>query len=323
MVGTITLAGTQRIHSVTAKPLGGGKVWIIQAGTTSSPQNGYYDDALEYPLPRPIELDAGGNIPFFYLDDGQVKIRIEDKNGVTQFEQDNIPVIGPSSGSGGGGGVDPTTIAQTGDVIWTPVNSTRTGWVRLNGRTIGSTSSGATERANADTASLYSLLWGNFDNTICPVSTGRGANAAADFAANKTIQLLNGRNVVLGGLDDMGNSTAGGYAGVPVVVGGVTTAGSIIGETTHTLTSGEIAAHTHPSTVNDPGHTHTVPVGSLNSNTVSSGGSAGFSYVLSANAGNTGSATTGITLNNAANTGGGGAHNTVQKTMLGTFFIKL
>ncbi|WP_024921999.1 MULTISPECIES: hypothetical protein [unclassified Afipia] len=319
MVGTITLAGTQRIHNVTAKPLGGGKVWIIQAGTTSSPQNGYYDDALEYPLPRPIELDAGGNIPFFYLDDGQVKIRIEDKNGVTQFEQDNIPVIGPSSGSGGGGGVDPTTIAQTGDVIWTPVNNTRTGWVRLNGRTIGSTSSGATERANADTASLYSLLWGNFDNTICPVSSGRGANAAADFAANKTIRLLNGRNVVLGGLDDMGNSAAGGYAGVPVVVGGVTTAGSIIGESTHTLTSGELAAHTHPSTLNDPGHTHTTPTGSGSTN--QTGNNVNGNYFTSGST--TGSSTTGITLNNAANTGGGGAHNTVQKTMLGTFFIKL
>lgn len=69
------------------------------------------------------------------------------------------------------------------------------GWVRLNGGTIGSASSGATERANADTQTLFTLLWGEYANTELAIqdSTGaasvRGASASADFAANKRLPL--------------------------------------------------------------------------------------------------------------------------------------
>lgn len=69
------------------------------------------------------------------------------------------------------------------------------GWVRLNGGTIGSASSGATERANADTQALFELLWGEYANTELAIqdNTGaastRGASATADFAANKRLPL--------------------------------------------------------------------------------------------------------------------------------------
>lgn len=62
-------------------------------------------------------------------------------------------------------------------------------------RTIGSATSGATARANADTSALFTLLWGALANTDLPIqdSTGapstRGASAAADFAANKRLPL--------------------------------------------------------------------------------------------------------------------------------------
>lgn len=55
--------------------------------------------------------------------------------------------------------------------------------------TIGDLSSGATTLASASTSALYTLLWTNFANTEAAVSTGRGASAAADFAAHKTIAL--------------------------------------------------------------------------------------------------------------------------------------
>lgn len=314
MAGSISLAGAQQFD-VLGRLLGGAKVYWIQAGTTSTPQNAYYDAGLVTPLPNPYTLEADARIPFHYLADGQIKLRIVDSNGVTRFEQDNILVIGPSSGGGGGGGVDPTTIFQTGDVLWMPIQGTRTGWVRANGRTMGSAASGATERANADTAALFSYLWSNFPNTICPVSTGRGANAAADFAANKTIQLLDWRGYVPGGLDDMGNTAAGRWANVPVVSGDTITAGSVLGESTHTLTVSEIPSHNH--TLTDPGHVHT-EVRPTQVYTVGNSPGAGFAEQDSTT--NTGSATTGITL---AATGGGGAHNTVQKTVLGTFYLKL
>jgi microcystin-dependent protein len=117
-------------------------------------------------------------------------------------------VIGPSGGGGGGGGtVDPTTIFQTGDVKSRYGTGVLTGWVRMNGRTIGSATSGATERANSDCQSLFEYLWNSDPNLS--VATGRGASATADWVANKTIALPDARGRVLASLDDMGNSAAG------------------------------------------------------------------------------------------------------------------
>lgn len=77
----------------------------------------------------------------------------------------------------------------TGDVKVTLQATAPTGWILLNDGTIGSASSGATTRANADTSNLYALIWGNCPDQWCPVTGGRGANAAADFAANKPVQI--------------------------------------------------------------------------------------------------------------------------------------
>lgn len=329
MAGSISLAGAQQFD-VLGRLLGGAKVYWIQAGTTSTPQNAYYDAGLVTPLPNPYTLGADARIPFHYLADGQIKVRIVDSDGVPRFEQDNILVIGPSSGGGGGSGVDPTTVFQTGDVLWMPIQGTRNGWVRANGRTIGSATSGASERANSDTSGIYSYLWNNFSNSVCPVSTGRGVSAAADFAANKTIQLLDWRGYVPGGLDDMGNSAASRWANVPVVSGDTVTAGSVLGEATHALTAAEHASHDHDVFLNDPGHTHTVPLTTTGAGTAGGSGS-GFAVV--ANNTTTSSATTGLQVRSASggsgtqnktNTQGSGtAHNTVQKTVLGTFYLKL
>jgi hypothetical protein len=319
MAGSISLAGVQQFD-VLGRLLGGTKVYWIQAGTTSTPQNAYYDTGLSSPLPNPYTLDADARIPFHYLEDGQIKVRIVDSNGVTRFEQDNILVVGPSSGGGGGGGVDPTVVYQTGDVLWSPVNAVRSGWVRANGRTIGSASSGATERANADTAALYSYLWNNFANAVCPVSTGRGANAAADLAANKTIGVLDLRGRTLGGLDDMGASAATRYGSVPAVYGDATTAGSVLGENLHTLTKAESAVLGYTATVDEHGgHDHNMRGGNLDS--------AGATLAQQASGtdismGKTTKNLTGITVA-VTSDAGGGAHNTVQQTMLGTFFLKL
>lgn len=79
---------------------------------------------------------------------------------------------------------------KTGDVKFNPSGTFQPGWVVVSATaTIGDATSGATERANADTETLFTFLWNTFDNTTCPVSTGRGVSAAADFAAHKTITL--------------------------------------------------------------------------------------------------------------------------------------
>ena len=325
MAGSISLAGAQQFD-VLGRLLGGAKVYWIQAGTTSTPQNAYYDTGLASPLPNPYTLEADARIPFHYLADGQIKVRIVDGNGVTRFEQDNILVIGPSSGGGGGGGVDPTVVFTTGDVLWLPLQGTRTGWVRANGRTMGSASSGATERANADTSALYSYLWNNFTNAVCSVSTGRGANAAADFAANKTIGLLDWRGYVPGGLDDMGNSAASRFTDIPIVSGDVVTAGSIVGSATNTLITANLPPYTPAGTI--ASHKHNIHGTSSATNIT-----AGFN-VPATPASNAAWAAGGTTLfgetdpasttfTGTAQGGSSTAFGNVQKTVLGTFFLKL
>ena len=63
------------------------------------------------------------------------------------------------------------------------------GFVMADGRTIGDAATGATNRANADCLTLFTLLWGITADGHCPLPGGRGASAAADWAAHKAITL--------------------------------------------------------------------------------------------------------------------------------------
>jgi hypothetical protein len=230
--GTIAYSLSQQFDNL-GKPLVGGKLYFIQAGTVSTPQNAFQDAGLTLPLPNPITLDAAGRVPQFFLADGSIKIRLTDKNNVQQVVADGVLVIGPSGGGGGGSPVDPTTIASTGDIKTAYGTSPLVGWVRLNGRTIGSSTSGATERANADVQALFSYLWG-VDASLA-VSGGRGASAAADWAANKTIALPSAQSRALAGLGDMGNTDNGLFAGATFTAGNSTTLGSRLGAARRTL----------------------------------------------------------------------------------------
>jgi hypothetical protein len=184
----------------------GCKLSIIQAGTVSTPQNAYSDSGLTLVLPNPLTCDAAGRLPQWFVADGSIKLRLTTSAGVQIFVGDNLLVIGASSGGGGGSPVDPTTILTTGDIKAVYGTGVVTGFVRLNGRTIGSATSGATERANSDVQALFLYLWGADANLT--VSGGRGISAAADWASNKTIALPDFRGRVPAGLDDMGNSAA-------------------------------------------------------------------------------------------------------------------
>jgi hypothetical protein len=200
-------------------PLSGGQLYIIQVGTVSTPQNAYSDTGLSIALPYPITLDAAGRVPQFFLADGSVKIRLQDRYGVVQLASDSVLVIGPSAGGGGGSTVDPTQLIQTGMMMFAHSTADIAGFVRLNGRTIGSATSGATERPNLDTQALFLYLW---PDATLTVSGGRGGNAAADWAANKQLSLPDWRGYALSGLDDMGNTAAGrltaGYFGTAATV---------------------------------------------------------------------------------------------------------
>ncbi|WP_022722867.1 hypothetical protein [Rhodopseudomonas sp. B29] len=216
MLGAATVAhaaGTVSGFSMTpqfdtlGKVAPGCKLYVYQAGTVATPQNAYQDSGLSTALPNPLSCDASGRLPQFFLADGLIKLRLTTSAGTPIGSWDNLLVVGPSGGGGGGGVIDPTTIYQTGDVKISYGSDALDGWVRMNGRTIGSATSGATERANSDTQALFLHLWTN--DSALTVSGGRGASAAADWAANKTIALPDLRGRVIAGIDGMGSTASG------------------------------------------------------------------------------------------------------------------
>lgn len=281
-------------------------MYLYAAGTTT-PQSAYQDTALTLPYSNPIVLDAAGNVPAFYLADGSIKIRLADAAGLTILAADNLLVIGPSSGGGGGASVDATTVLTTGDLKYRHGTGTLSGFVRGNGRTIGSATSGATERANSDAQSLFEYLWTADANLS--VSTGRGATANADWTANKTIALPDYRGRVLAAMDDMGNTAAGRLTTAGSGIDG-TTLGAAGGEQTHTLIEAETPAISKNFT----------PTGTvaITSNPQANGqGAPNYTAMIPG-------ATTTVTMNAISlSWGGGGSHNNTQPSIAITVYIKL
>lgn len=200
--------------------------------------------------------------------------------------------------------------------------SAPTGWVLMNGLTIGDASSLATGRANADCRGLFYHLWASYADAKAAVSGGRGASAQADFDANKTIGIpsMQGRTWV--GLDDMGATAAG-------VIGSVITNDTTNGETggTETITlssaeSGQKAISAAPVTVTDPGHTHGDNAMADAGTFTAGGGPVGAAYY--GGGATISSATTGITATfTLAGSAAASAHSNMQPSRLGSWMIKL
>lgn len=196
---------------------------------------------------------------------------------------------------------------STGDVKYSYVTTAPDGWI-FNTGSIGSASSGATQRANADTFDLYSLMWTNVANTEAPVSGGRGASALADFNANKTLTLPDGRGRTAVAKDNLKLVQAGTQpsAGTMVEVDG-TVLGKVGGDDTHTLIQAQLP-------VVDLTHDHD------------------FTAVITstANASQTGADDVEATLPTLSTTdtasigfGSGNAHNNTQPSLVLNMFIKL
>jgi len=171
--------------------------------------------------------------------------------------------------------------------------SAPTGWVMAAGRTLGDATSGATERANADTQTLYELLWNSIADAECPVSSGRGASATADFGAHKTITLPDCRGRTVAGKDNMGGTTASRLTATTVLG---TTLGKAGGAETQTLSIAQM-----------PSHTHNIGTGitDLDQTRIGGGRVALIQNILT------------------ESTGGGGAHENVQPTIIANKIIKL
>lgn len=260
MAGSLSGIPLSQQFDSNGKLLVGALLYTFNANTTT-PQTMFQDVALTIPHVYPLPTDSNGRIPMFYLADGSVHVRLTDAVGNPLYDNLSVLVIGPSAGAAPSGGVDPNAILSTGDMKWRPTSEILPGWVRSSGKSVGSAISGATERANADTAALFSYLWSNFDDTRCPVSGGRGVSAVADFAANKTIGTFDMRGKGAFGLADMGNADSGRLDNVTFSVGGKLVAASSGGLGTFALAQAQLPAvnFVHSgTTLNDPQHTHPV-----------------------------------------------------------------
>jgi microcystin-dependent protein len=322
MSGTIPLSMTQQFD-VYGKPLSGGQLFMIVAGTVATPQDAFQDAALTIRLPYPMTLDAAGRIPQFFLADGIVKIRLQDKNGVVQLSSDSVQVIGPSSGGGGGGGsVDPTQLIQTGNMIFRYGVGAFTGYVRLNGRSIGSATSGASERANADCQALFNFLW-NTDPALPVNPGGRGATSAADWTANKGIALPDWRGFAVAGIDDMG-AGASGRLTAAFFGSNATVLGAQGGVESHVITAAQSAAHTHSGTTSTESNTHTHAYNLPQAGAQKPNGTGTAPFDAMAAGGVTGPQTSNHTHNFITDSfGTNQPHNNVQPTKLATFYMKL
>lgn len=223
--------------------------WL--AGTTT-PFTVYSDAALTTPhdqddagaLAGTSKADANGRWPEVWIPFSTTayRERVVTAGGTQLWDTDSITRTDPVEEAAST--VDDTQLLQTGDWVFSTVNETRTGFVRANGRTIGSATSGATERANADTEDLFTFLWNKLGNSQAAVGGGRGASAAADWAANKAIALPDMRGGHPMGLDDMGNTAGSFFSSVPFTNGAATTTGSLAGLNTHTLLTAQMPVTT-------------------------------------------------------------------------------
>jgi microcystin-dependent protein len=253
MAGLWQLSLTQRVDA-NGRPFPGAKAFFY-AAETSDPLTVYAEYSLATPLPNPVIADGNGMFPAVYLDDGAspfYRVRATDADGVSLLDLTTLPILGIGGGEGGGEPSEPvegTALFSTGDIKIRYDSSEITGWRICNGKTIGSATSGASY-ANDGAQALFEFLW-NEDASLAIIG-GRGANPAADWAANKRLTLPDYRGYALVGRDGMGNTAANRVAAL-VNLGDRTGAATIalteaqlpsVSKTVSTTTDGN---HGHPA----------------------------------------------------------------------------
>lgn len=321
-------------YDVNGNAVVGAKAYFYNVGTTT-PQTVYSDAGLSESHDQPVETDSYGRWPAVFLnsDPGEYRQRVTDADDVLLFDDDDVSVpLEASFTPPEAGDTSTELLFQTGDVKHRYGTGTLAGYVRGNGRTIGSASSGATERANDDCEDLFLYLYDA--DTSLAVSGGRGANAAADWAANKTIALPDFRDRALIGLGDMGTTDANRIA--DSLTDGPetnTTLGATVGASTVTLSTTQIPSHNHDvnppntETTSSGSHRHDIDVTDPGFATIGTNvsGSTVSSPSTTAQTESDGAHTHNVNIPSftSGSTGGGSAHLNVQPSMFITIYIKL
>lgn len=323
MAGILPLSGTQQFDNATGAFLNGGKLYVYSPGTTTPAA--IFSTVTLTPgseLPSPIYLDSAGRIPKVYAANGSVRVYLKNSSDVLQYDLDNLPLVTAASGTGTTPVIpDSTQLFTSSDLKIRFDDQALEGYVRLNGKTLGSATSGATEYAGPGAETLYKKLWG-FANVTLPL--GKGASAAADWSANKQLTLPDAAGRLMGFLDDLGNGAQGRITATTVT--GPTAVGATGGAQTVTVAQGNLPNVNFTVsgiTLSDPPHSHS----DLTAASVSQATVAGGTQFFSTNgASTTGTSTSGVTVATqgvAASGGSGTAVNKMPPVMLFTVYLKL
>lgn len=187
--------------------------------------------------------------------------------------------------------------------------------------TIGSGASGASYAA-ADALFLFVANWPNSQLAIftsAGAGSTRGANAVADFNANKRLAMPEGRGTGVIGVDAGASSF---LSGVPIIGGNSTTPGSYFGENLHALVAGENGPHDHNVFLKDNQHLHAAGNAVIINVSLQGGGT--FPNFNNSASGNTSTNSSNITIgsvngvandNKTASQGSGTAHNNVERSL--------
>lgn len=269
---------------------------------TTTDLTSYSNAALSAALPNPIVCNSSGfptsdgNAPVtVWVGTQDYRIRLRRSDGTTVWDFDNQPGAQVSPGSIQGfeiGLVIPSAFLTAPSSKWLP----------FNGGTIGSASSGSNLRASdsQDTAATFAGLW-VYDGTYVPIydsagsPTTRGMTAAADFAANKRLQLLDACGRAIFFADNMAgvaskNRLTGLSGGLNGDIPGYTG-----GDEKFTLAEADLPVIDPDGKMTDPTHLHSYS----RRNTSGTGGPAAGSTGLDTSGSfNTGGASTGITFSN-------------------------
>lgn len=292
------------------KPAPNAKLFFFNAGTTT-PQVTYTDSGLAIPHANPVLTDSQGRAPRIFLLEGRYRIRVERADGVLIYDDDNLQGSFQTVEQGETPEFDPNGIARTGDIKPAYDASQQAGWVRMNGRTIGSAASLATERANADVEALYTFLW----QRNAAVEGGRGASAAADWAGNKPLTIPDARGCALVGVDGFGATNAGILTDLTMSPDAATL-GATGGVQAQTLTEAQLPEVT-ATTASSGNHSHSIKQ-PLGGNFGALGGG------LSTSPGSV-STSTGVAgaHTHTVSFGSGEAHPNVQPSLLCGWYIKI